>query len=72
MAVFADADAIRPTHIVDVFRFPGGGTRDAGLDGAARPQARLAILPGRTHYEVLGAPELPSIVEGFLSAQLPG
>jgi hypothetical protein len=32
---------------------------EAGLDGSGRPVNRLAILPGRSHYDILSAPELP-------------
>ena len=66
MAIFADADAVRPEHIVEVYRLLGGGRRDAGLDGSGRPTSRLAIVPGRTHYDVLGFSGLASIVTDFL------
>lgn len=66
MAIFADADAVRPEHIVEVYRLLGGGRRDAGLDGSGRPTSRLAIVPGRTHYDVLGFGGLASLVTDFL------
>ncbi|WP_114951368.1 alpha/beta fold hydrolase [Sphingosinicella terrae] len=50
MLIFADADAIRPEHIVDFYRQLGGFLRDGGIDGSGRPPGRLAILPGTTHY----------------------
>ena len=68
MAVFADADSVRPEHIVEFFGLLGGGRRDAGLDGSGRPAARLAILPGMTHYDVLTCPALPDLVSAFLDA----
>jgi pimeloyl-ACP methyl ester carboxylesterase len=68
MLVFADADSIRPEHIVEFYELLGGGQRDAGLDGSGRPIARLAILPGRTHYDILGFPGLVAMVESFLDA----
>ena len=37
LLVFADADAIRPEHMVEFYRLLGGGKRDAGLDGSGRP-----------------------------------
>src|SRR5579862_3536338 len=58
MLVFADADAIEPTHIVEFFGLLGGGKHDAGLDGSKRPVAQLAILPGLTHYTISAAPAL--------------
>ena len=68
MLVYADADSVRPTHIVEFFALLGGGLRDAGWDGSARPTARLAILPGTTHYDVCAAPGLAPAVVPFLDA----
>jgi pimeloyl-ACP methyl ester carboxylesterase len=68
MLVFADADAIRPAHMVEFFGLLGGGQRDAGLDGSARPAARLAILPGLTHYDIYASPALAAAVIPFLDA----
>jgi pimeloyl-ACP methyl ester carboxylesterase len=69
MLVFADADSIRPEHIVELFGLLGGGLRDAGWDGAHRPAARLAILPGTTHYDLLSSPLLAPAVIPFLDAR---
>ena len=66
MLVYADADSIRPDHIAECFALLGGGLRDAGWDGSARPTARLAVLPGRTHYDILESPLLAPVVNGFL------
>lgn len=71
MAVFADADAVRAAHVMEIFELLGGGRRDAGLDGAGRPTARLAILPGMTHYDVLTFPGLDALVTAFLDAPMP-
>jgi pimeloyl-ACP methyl ester carboxylesterase len=70
MLIFADADSIRPAHMVEFYALLGGGQRDAGLDGSRRPVARLAILPGTTHYDILGFPGLTDIVTAFLDAPL--
>ena len=66
MLVFADADSVRPDHIVEFYRLLGGGLRDAGWDGSARRAARLAILPGTTHYDIFASPALPAAVIPFL------
>src|SRR5918994_7539745 len=58
MLVFADADSVMPDHVAELFRLRGGGLRDAGWDGSQRPTARLAVLPGRTHYDIIEAPGL--------------
>jgi pimeloyl-ACP methyl ester carboxylesterase len=68
MLVFADADAIPPAHMAEFYNLLGGGLRDAGLDGSLRPVARLAVLPGRTHYDAGESPVLPGLVNAFLEA----
>ncbi len=71
MLIFADADSIRPEHMVAFYKLLGGGQRDAGLDGSLRPTSRLAILPGMTHYDILTFPGFADIVISFLNAPLP-
>src|SRR3954469_19039201 len=66
LLVYADADSVRPAHIVEFFALLGGGLRDAGWDSAAQPSNQLAILPGRTHYDVYLSPALAPIVTSFL------
>ncbi len=69
LLVFADADAMRPEHMVEFWKALGGGQRDAGLDGSLRPASQLAIVPGTTHYTLAVDPMLPEIVERFLGAE---
>jgi pimeloyl-ACP methyl ester carboxylesterase len=71
MLVFADADAVRPAHIVEFYGLLGGGHRDAGQDGGQRPVARLAVLPGLTHYEIASDPAVATAVLPFLRAPMP-
>lgn len=71
LLVYADADMIYPAHMVETYALLGGGQRDAGLDGSARSANQLAILPGRTHYDLITAPLLPTVVTAFLDAPLP-
>lgn len=68
MLVFADADSVRPGHIVEFYGLLGGGQRDAGVDGSGRGTAQLAILPGTTHYDILLSPPLAPVVAQFLDA----
>jgi pimeloyl-ACP methyl ester carboxylesterase len=70
MLAFADADAVRTAHAVEFFKLLGGGQRDADLDGSSRPTARLAILPGTTHYDILSTPLLANLVMPFLEAPM--
>ncbi|MDR0360742.1 MAG: alpha/beta fold hydrolase [bacterium] len=71
MLVFADADAVRPAHIVEFFELLGGGRHDAGLDGSRRSVAQLAVLPGLTHYTIASAPAVAAAVSPFLNAPMP-
>jgi pimeloyl-ACP methyl ester carboxylesterase len=68
LLVFGDADAVRPAHIVEFYGLLGGGLRDAGGDGAGRSAARLAVLPGVTHYDILTSPVLAAAVLPFLDS----
>jgi pimeloyl-ACP methyl ester carboxylesterase len=69
LLVFADADAIRPEHLIEFWRALGGGQRDAGIDGSLRPTNQFAIVPNATHYTLAVDPMLPKIVERFLAAE---
>jgi pimeloyl-ACP methyl ester carboxylesterase len=68
LLVYADADSVPLTHIAEFFALIGGGLRDASWDGSARPEARLAILPGLTHYDIFQSPHLAEIIEAFLGS----
>jgi len=67
LLVFADADGIRPEHMVEFWKALGGGQRDAGIDGSLRPANQLAILPNTTHYTLAVEPMLSEIVGRFLA-----
>ena len=66
MLVYADADSVRPAHIVEFYGLLGGGLRDAVWDGSQQPRNRLAVLPGHTHYDVSTSPALAPTVLRFL------
>lgn len=68
MVVYADADSVRHEHVVECYRLLGGGRRDAHWDGSLRPAARLVVLPGHIHTDVLAAPALAPAVTLFLDA----
>ena len=68
LLVFADADSIRPDHIAEFYGLLGGGLADAGWDGSNQPANQLAILPGRSHYDLLESPLLAPVVNGFLQS----
>ena len=66
LLVHADGDSFAPSSSAEFYALLGGGQRDAGWDGSAHPASQLAILPGRTHYDVIAAPELAGVVDRFL------
>jgi pimeloyl-ACP methyl ester carboxylesterase len=67
MIVVGDADSVRTAHAVEFFELLGGGKRDGGWDGSGMARARLAVLPGTTHYDIL-SPTLASTVAMFLDS----
>lgn len=70
LLVFGDADSMRPEHVVEFFELLGGGKKDGGWDGSGICNARLAILPGLTHYNIFSSPALAPTVLPFLDAPL--
>lgn len=72
LLVFGDADAVRTAHAVQFFELLGGGKKDGGWDGSGASDARLAILPGLTHYAIFSSSVLASTVTPFLDAPIPG
>jgi pimeloyl-ACP methyl ester carboxylesterase len=71
LLVLGDADAVRIAHAVQFFELLGGGKKDGGWDGSGISNARLAILPGLTHYSIFSSPALVSTVTAFLDAPIP-
>lgn len=71
LIVVGDADAVRTAHAVEFFELLGGGKADAGWDGAGMSNARLAILPATTHYNIFFSPLLAPCVTRFLDEPLP-
>lgn len=68
MIVVGDADSVSTAHAVQFFELLGGGKRDAGWDGSGMSDARLAVSPGTTHYDIYYSPTLASTVAPFLDA----
>ena len=66
MLALGDADGLSPAHAATFFELLGGGLRDASWDGSGMTQHRLAVLPGKTHYDILAGPALMNAVTPFL------
>jgi pimeloyl-ACP methyl ester carboxylesterase len=68
LLLFADHDAVSTRHIAEFFALFGGGVRDPGWE--AKPnfsRARLAIVPGYTHYNFGQGPDIARVIEGYLT-----
>ncbi len=72
LIVVGDADSVRTAHAVAFFELLGGGKVDGGWDGSGMSNARLAILPAMTHYNIYSSPQLSAVVAAFLDAPMPG
>ena len=68
MLVFGDADSVPPAYVARFFELLGGGKSGAGWDGSGMPNARLAILPGTTHYNIFSSSMLVPTVTPFLDS----
>jgi pimeloyl-ACP methyl ester carboxylesterase len=70
MLVFADHDSVSQRHIADFFALLGGGITEPGWQNTKFTKARLAIIPGYSHYNLSSSGELPTIVDKFLGDPL--
>jgi pimeloyl-ACP methyl ester carboxylesterase len=67
LLLFADHDAVSMRHIAEFFALFGGGVRDAGWEGQPKyARARLAIVPGYTHYNVGQGADVGRVIEAYL------
>jgi pimeloyl-ACP methyl ester carboxylesterase len=66
LLVYADSDSIPPAHAAEFYALLGGGLRDPGWDGSLASESRLAVLPGLTHYDIFGSPQLAEVLDDFL------
>jgi pimeloyl-ACP methyl ester carboxylesterase len=67
LLVFADHDAVSMRHIAEFFSLFDGGVRDAGWEGKPKlARARLAIVPGYTHYNFGQGPDMARVIEAYL------
>ena len=72
MLVFADNDSICQKHIAEFFALLGGGVKEPGWQNTQLSRARLAIVPGYSHYNFVSAPELGPLLDKYLAAPLTG
>ncbi|TMF91355.1 MAG: hypothetical protein E6I10_14570 [Chloroflexi bacterium] len=70
MLVFADNDSVSQKHIAEFFALLGGGVKEPGWQNTQLSKARLAIVPGYSHYNFVNAPELAPIIDKYLADPL--
>lgn len=67
LLLFADHDAVSMKHVAEFFALFGGGTRDPGWSGTPQfSRARLAVVPGYTHYNFGQGPDVARVIEAYL------
>jgi pimeloyl-ACP methyl ester carboxylesterase len=67
LLIFADHDAVSMRHIAEFFALFDGGVHDAGWQGPPKlARARLAIVPGYTHYNFGMGPDVARVIEAYL------
>jgi pimeloyl-ACP methyl ester carboxylesterase len=67
LLIFPDHDSITQQHIADFFKLLGGGISEPGWQNTKFTRARLAVVPGYSHYDFDRSIEVPPIIEKFLS-----
>lgn len=66
LLVFADHDSVAQQHIAEFFALLGGGIREPGWQNTKFTRARLAVIPGYSHYDLDSAAEIAPIIQKFL------
>ncbi len=70
LLVFADNDSVSQQHIAEFFALLGGGVKEPGWENTQLSKARLAIVPGYSHYNFITSRELAPIIEKYLADPL--
>jgi pimeloyl-ACP methyl ester carboxylesterase len=70
MLVFADNDSVSQQHIAEFFALLGGGVKEPGWQNTQLSKARLAIVPGYSHYNFVRATELAPLIDKYLADPL--
>jgi pimeloyl-ACP methyl ester carboxylesterase len=67
LLIFADHDSVSLQHIAEFFALFGGGISEPGWVDPKFSRARLAIIPGYSHYNLGQGPEVAQVIERFLT-----
>ena len=66
LLLFADHDGVSTRHIAEFFALFDGGVKDPGWEQPQFARARLAIVPGYTHYNFGQGPDMARLIEAYL------
>jgi pimeloyl-ACP methyl ester carboxylesterase len=72
LLVYADHDSVSQQHIADFYALLGGGITEPGWQNTKFTRARLAIIPGYSHYNFISSPEVAYTVAKYLRDPLDG
>jgi pimeloyl-ACP methyl ester carboxylesterase len=72
LLVYADHDSVSQLHIAEFFALLGGGISEPGWQNTKFTCARLAIIPGYSHYNLMASPEVPYTIAKYLVDPLDG
>jgi pimeloyl-ACP methyl ester carboxylesterase len=70
LLVYSDNDSVSQKHIAEFFALLGGGVTEPGWQNTQLSKARLAIVPGYSHYNFITATEIAPIVDKYLADNL--
>jgi pimeloyl-ACP methyl ester carboxylesterase len=68
MIMAGDWDAVKTTHLAEMFAKFGGGLQDAQWDNSGMNANRLTVIPGATHYTTFMDPRMADAALGFLAS----
>jgi pimeloyl-ACP methyl ester carboxylesterase len=66
--IAGDWDAVKTSHLAEMFAQFGGGIQDAMWDNSGMNVNRLAVIPGATHYSTFMDPRTAVAALGFLDS----
>jgi pimeloyl-ACP methyl ester carboxylesterase len=70
LLAFADNDSVSQKHIAEFFALLGGGVKEPGWQNTQLSRARLAVIPGYSHYNFATAAELGPVIDKYLADPL--
>lgn len=72
LLMYGDHDSVSQAHIAEFFGLLGGGVSEPGWQNTKFTRARLSIVPGYSHYDLMSSPEVPYTLAKYLADPLDG